>query len=78
MEYDKIDPIGLERIEWMLGLLMCMFANVNIKPGAKPFRVEDFVPDYGGMRKDRIKPMSGEDMLAAFRGRRAELEKGRL
>jgi hypothetical protein len=72
IEYDSVNPIGLERIEWAIAMLTCMFANVHLKKGAPPLKIEDFVLDHGGLRTADRPAMTAQqimDALAPFKRR---------
>jgi hypothetical protein len=46
-------------------MLQATIANVNRSKRARPFKAEQFVPEWGVATKSG--PMSGDDMLAAVK-----------
>lgn len=44
--YDRLSPIGAERMDWLIAMLASVVANTAGKKG-KPFEAKDFVPKWG-------------------------------
>lgn len=47
LAYDRIDPIGPERVDYSLAMVASVIANVNRPKGKSPYKVEAFKPRYG-------------------------------
>ena len=54
MAYDRIDPIGAERMDVLAARFMWLFAEANRNPKKqkKPFDGADFMPKWGTRRQE--------------------------
>lgn len=76
MAFDRIEPIGPDRIELMLGVLCALVANVNSKKGTKPFAANVFIPNYEKLALQSFvqrTELSGEDLTTKLRAFNAAL-----
>jgi len=48
--YDKLDPIGAERLDFLAARLEATLINQWLKKGAEPVRPIDLMADYGELR----------------------------
>lgn len=44
MAFYRMEPFGVDRLEYLLGMFMTMFANANRKKGKKAPKQEQFMP----------------------------------
>jgi len=63
--FNRVQPIGGERWDFYFAQLMMTITNLTIsvhgKQGAKQFKMEDFVPNWTGI-KDEEEEMSAKEM----------------
>jgi hypothetical protein len=55
-----------ERLDQLFGMLQATIANVNRSKKTRPYKAEQFVPEWGSGSRSSA-PMSGEDMLRAVK-----------
>lgn len=60
--FDRISPIGTERLDNLFALVATVIAQVNAKKG-KTFKIEDFIPEWNASGTQ-----SGEDMEKLLMG----------
>jgi len=70
MAYDQIEPLGEWRADLRAGIVAATLANVNRGKAQKPFKPEDFMPDFAGVAPSAgsgagADPLSIFGMLAA-------------
>ena len=76
--YDRLSPIGPERIDIMLASFMALFANANKAKKHVRFKINQFLPPWW-KRHDDSEPLDWRDlkdkvmaMHKAFGGKQAE------
>jgi hypothetical protein len=65
MAFDRIEPIGEERIERMLALVCAVIANCHRTKGRK-WQVKDFLPDYQREPGERMTVEQSADFLKSL------------
>ena len=66
LAYDKMDPIGDERQEYMLAQIPYIFALVNAGKKGRKIKLSDFLPKHGPKRRASNKDLAGK--FRAFAG----------
>ena len=67
MAFFELEPWGEERLEIMLAQICSLLANQWRGKGQRAARPQEFLPDYGGLRKRQRKPQSVSEMIASLR-----------
>ena len=57
MVYNRMSPIGRDRIDYGFAQVSSTIANVNRAKGQKPYHAKDFMPQYGSKPKQTIEQM---------------------
>ncbi|MGH2437501.1 MAG: phage tail assembly protein T [bacterium] len=70
--YMELEPFGEERGDLRSAIIACTVANANRRKGARPFRPEDFMPDFDGSRK-QAKRLTGGKWRSQRAGMKAML-----
>lgn len=63
MVYQKYYPFGEERGDIQAAIIACVIANVNRGKKTKPYKIDDFIPNY-----DPPKQQSVDDMKNILKG----------
>lgn len=65
MVYNRMSPIGRDRIDYGFAQVSSTIANVNRAKGQKPYNAKDFMPQYGSKPKQTIEQM--KQLLGAIK-----------
>ncbi|MGH6867180.1 MAG: phage tail assembly protein T [Methyloceanibacter sp.] len=68
----ELEPFGGERGDLRAAIVASTVANANRKKGARPFRPEDFMPDFDGSRR-KAKRLTDHNWRAQRAGIKAML-----
>ena len=63
MAYDRLQPIGRERYDYLNAMVCYMMAAINSSRGAN-VKIEDFVPQWAGTQRQGAEQI--EQLLTAF------------
>jgi hypothetical protein len=56
MAYYSIDPFGEVRADYRMAMSCCLLANINRGKG-QPFKVSDFMPEFGPKKEQTVDEM---------------------
>ena len=60
--FDAVDPIGHQRTDYSVAMLMCMYANGNRQRGSKAHTVQEFMP----FLPEKTEEEKAEESMAEF------------
>jgi hypothetical protein len=62
--YERVaGPVGPERLDHLMAMLQATIANVNRGKSQRPYRPDQFMPEWGVAAPKNAAPMSGEELL---------------
>ena len=67
--YARIEPWGEERDDLRMGIIASTLANIHKPKGRKPYKPQDFMPDFEQMTEEQQAARMLTKMRAAFGGR---------
>jgi len=73
LAYMELEPFGEERGDLRSAIIASTIANAHRKKGARPFKPEEFMPDFDGSRK-AAKRLTAKNWRSQRAGMKAMLQ----
>lgn len=70
MAYSRLEPWGEERDDLRMGIIASTIANANRGKGQKPFKPQQFMPDFEPEDEDTARARLMAKAMAALGGKR--------